>query len=148
MSLWLVIDSLKRSPQPHSSSAVPLIDEWISEQGNEKEEISHCKKHLNPDERVLAIIAAREEHGLNRLALTDKRVALYPRGNFQGGLIFDYGEIDGVEGQHDRFLTHLGEITVSAKGIDVTLKKVGGEYVDKIPNMITEMKRKHISPLD
>jgi len=148
MSLWLVIDSLRVSALPHSSSTAPLVDEWISEQGNETEEISHCKKYLNSDEKVLAIVAAREEYGMNRLALTDKRVVFYPRGNFQGGLIFGYGEIDSVQGRHDRFLTHLGEINVSAKGIDVTLKKVGVEYVDKIIRMITEMKRKRIFQSD
>lgn len=141
LGLWMLMDSL-RSPSPSSSTpTVPLVDEWIGEQGK-AEEISYCKKYLDPNEKLLAIIAARVETGLNRLVLTDRRIILYPQGKFQDGISLNYDQIDTVKRRQEEFLIHLGDIILSAEGRIVKFEKVGVEYADQIVGMISEMKQK------
>ena len=93
-----------------------LVDEWIDEQGTGENELANCTKLLFPDERLLIIIAARGDPGLNRLAMTDRRIILYPEQTPQQARSFSYGQISDFHGKRNNFLHHLGEIAFLAEG--------------------------------
>jgi hypothetical protein len=138
---WVFISGLRSQPRTSQVSNVPLVDEWIGEYGKEEIEIVECKRMLKTDEKLLALVAVREEQGPNRLATTDKRVMIYPQGNIENLVSYDYGQIEAVRGKRNTPLVHLGEIILSVKGNNVILKNVGMEYVDQIVELITRMKR-------
>ncbi len=137
---WVFISGLRShsgtSPVPNS----PLVDEWIGEQGEEETELNECNRMLKTDEKLLALVAVREEQGPNRLAVTDKRAMIYQQGHIESMVSYDYGQIDAVRGKRNTPLVHLGEIILSVKGNNVLLKNVGMEYVDQIVELITRMK--------
>lgn len=83
LGLWVFIGGVRSKPQTSQTMSVPLIDEWIGEEGKEEKESSECRKILKTTEKLLALVAARGEQGLNRLAVTDKRVVLYSQGRIQ-----------------------------------------------------------------
>ena len=141
LGLWTLTFGVRSTPDKYLMRGVPLIDEWISEEGNEKEETTECQRLLTADEKLLELVAGRGQPGLNRLAVTDKRVIMYSRGNIQSAVSYDYEQIDEVRGQRNAALRYLGEITVSAKGSTVSLKNVGIEYVDEVVALVSKMKR-------
>ena len=138
---WVFIIGLRSQSGTSLVPNGPLIDEWIGEQGKEEIETNECKKMLKTDEKLLALIAIREEQGPNRLAATNKRVMIYPQGNIENLVSYDYGQIEAVRGKRNTPLVHLGEIILSVKGSNVILKTVGMEYVDQIVELISRMKR-------
>ena len=140
LGLWTLTLGVRSTPEKSLIGGVPLIDEWISEEGKEEEETAECQRLLTADEKLLELVAARGQPGLNRLAVTDKRVVIYSRGNIQSAVSYDYEQIGEVRGQRNVALRHLGEITVSAKGSTVSLKNVGIEYVDKVVALVSKMK--------
>ena len=141
LGLWTLTFGIKSTPEKSLIGSVPLIDEWISEEGKEYEETAECQRLLTVGERLLELVAARGQPGLNRLAVTDKRVIFYSRGNIQSAVSYEYEQISEVRGQRNVALRHLGEITVSANGSTVSLKNVGIEYVDKVVMLVSKMKR-------
>jgi len=138
---WVFVSGLRS----HSGTSLvpnsPLVDEWIGEQGKEETELDECNRMLKTDEKLLALVAVREEQEPNRLAVTDKRVMIYPQGNIENLVSYDYGQIEAVRGKRNTPLVNLGEIILSVKGNKVILKNVGMEYVDQIVELITRMKR-------
>ena len=138
---WVLISGLRSQPRTSQFSNGPLVDEWIGESGKEEIEIVECKRMLKIDEKLLALVAVREEQGPNRLAVTDKRVMIYPQGKIEGVVSYDYGQIDAVKGKRNTPFFHLGQIILSVKGSNVILKTVGMEYVDQIVELISRMKR-------
>ena len=140
LGLWVFIGAIRSQPGTSQTSSFPLIDEWIGEQGKEEEETSECRRILNRDEKLMALVAARGEQELNRLAVTDKRVIIYAKGHIQTAASFDFGQIDKVEGQRSTPLIHLGAINVTVRGSVVSLKSVGIEYVDQVVALISRMK--------
>jgi len=141
LGLWTLTSGVRSTPEKSLTGGVPLIDEWISEEGNEQEETAECQRLLATDEKLLELVAARGQPGLNRLAVTDKRMVIYSRGNIQSAVSYDYEQIGEVRGKRNVALRHLGEITVSAKGSTVSLKNVGIEYVDEVVALVSKMKR-------
>ena len=117
-----------------------MIDEWIVEEGKEEEETAECQRLLAKDEKLLELVAARGQPGLNRLAVTDKRVVIYSQGNVQSAVSYDFGEIEEVRGKRNAVLRHLGQITIVARGNAVSLKNVGIEYVDKVVALVSKTK--------
>ena len=138
---WVFISGLRSQSGTSLAPNGPLVDEWIGEHGKEEMEIDECKRMLKTDEKLLALVAVREEQGTNRLAVTDKRVMIYPQGKIEDVVSYDYGQIDVVRGKRNTPLVHLGEIILSVKGSNVILKTVGMEYVDQIVELISRMKR-------
>jgi hypothetical protein len=141
LGLWVFIGGMRSKPETSQTTSVPLIDEWIGEQGKEEEETSECQKILKTNEKLLALVAARGEQGFNRLAVTDKRVVIYSQGKIQSAVSYDFGQIDEVKGNRNAPLIHLGEINMSARGSIVSFKNVGMEYVDQVVALISRMKR-------
>lgn len=137
----LVVSGLRLKSRSSQVPKGPLVDEWISEEGKEEAEIEECKKMLKTDEELLALIAARKEKGPNRLAVTNKSVLIYPQGNIEGVVSYEYEQIDEVKGKRNTFFVHLGEISLSVKGSKVIFKTVGIEYIDKIVELVSNMKR-------
>lgn len=125
---------------------VALIDERIDIEGKQyvDKEFSHCKKHLDPNEKILALIEGNvgEKPELNRLALTDRRIIFYPRGKSNGAITFDYKQIDTIKGKRGKILTHLGEVTLYTKGRTLSFKNMLEEYIDQIVDMTSKMKQK------
>jgi len=121
----------------------PLIDEWILEQGEEAAEIACCRNFFDPGEILMAIITGNVdgEPGLDRLALTDRRIILYSRARPQDALSFGYEQLSSVKGKRGKVLTHLGEVNLSARGRSVRFKNIGVDYVDQILDLISRMKR-------
>jgi hypothetical protein len=141
LGLWTLTFGLRSGSDKSLTGSVPLIDEWIGEQGNEEEERAESQRLLLTDEKLLKLVAARGQPGLNRLAVTNKRVVVYYHGNVQNAISYEYGEVDKVKGRRNVALRHLGEITVSAKGSTVSLKNVGIEYVNQVVTLVSKMKR-------
>ena len=139
LGLWAFLGGIRSSPKTFQTPSTPLIDEWIGEQGNDEE--SEFRRVLNGDEKLLALVAARGERRLNRLAVTNRRVVIYSQGKIQSVVSYDYGKIDKAEGKRSAFLTHLGDINLSTREGFVRFKNVGVEYVDQVVALITRMKR-------
>jgi len=139
MGLWVFVSGMRSQPKTSQTSIAPLIDEWIGEQGKEEEETSECQKILGTDEKLLALVAARGEQVLNRLAVTDKRIIVYSRGNTQNAVSIDYGQIDKVEGKRNTPLIHLGDIHILTRRNTISFKNVGIEYVDQTVALISRM---------
>jgi hypothetical protein len=122
----------------------PLIDESIDEQGDDyvAEEKMICHKYMNSDERLLAVFSGNvdQENELDRMMLTDKRAVLYSRGESQPARSFRYSEIESAKTKKGKLLTHLGEITIHAKGEIVTLKNVQAQYLNYIVDTFSRMK--------
>jgi len=140
--------SKEKVPPPFKTSVI--VDDWIIEEAldeekSEAEEIADCENHLEPDEKLLMIVASRAESArLNRAALTDNHVTFYPKGKFQSGKSFDYGEIDDAERRRsmsDRLTGHLIDIVLSAKGTTLKFEKVGIEWSDEVVSTISKMKK-------
>jgi len=146
----LIYGSFSKEEVPPPPSTSVMADDWIIEEALDKgkteaEEISHCQKNLNPNEKLLLIIASRRKRSeRNRLALTDRRVVLYPEGKLQSGISFDYNQIDTVKRQQRRLLSHLADITLSAKGEKVKFEEVGIEWADEVVQKISEIKKKTV----
>lgn len=148
--------SKEEVPPPFKTSVI--VDDWIIEEAldekkSEAEEIADCKKHLEPDEKLLMIVASRTESArLNRVALTDNRVIFYQKGKFQSGTSFDYGEIDDAERRQsmsDRLTGHLADVLLSAKETTLKFEKVGIEWADEVISTISKMKKqtpKRVTP--
>lgn len=141
LGLWTVSIGVRSEPEKSLIGRAPLIDEWIDEEGKEEEETAECRKLLMADEKLLELVAARGQPGLNRLAVTDKRLVIYSQGNIQSAVSYDYRQIDVKKGQRNVVLRHLGEIIVSAKDNTISLKDVGIEYVDQVVALVSKMKR-------
>jgi len=140
LGLWTLALGIRSKSEKSVKGGVPLIDEWIGEQGNEEIETAECQRLLARDEKLLELVAARGQPGLNRLAVTDKRVVIYSQGNVQGAVSYDYGQIEEIKGKRNAVLRHLGEITISAKGNAVNLSNVGIEYVDRVVALVSKTK--------
>lgn len=140
LGLWTLTLGVRSKSEKSVKGGVPLIDEWIGEEGNEEEETAECQRLLARDEKLLELVAARGQPGLNRLAVTDKRVVIYSQGNVHSAVSYDNGQIEEVRGQRNAVLRHLGEITISAKGNAVSLKNVGIEYVDRVVALVSKTK--------
>ena len=144
LGLWAFLSSVRsypkafQTPIPPTPSA-PLIDEWIGEQGDNEE--SEFRRVLGGDERLLALVAGRGEKGLNRLAVTDRRVVVYSQGRIQSLVSYRYREIYKVEGKRSAVLTHLGDIILSTGEGVVSFKNVGAKTIDQVVALITRMKR-------
>ncbi len=121
-----------------------LLDERIDIEGKQyvTKEISLCKRHLDSKEKILAIITGYVEGNstLDRLALTDRRIVFYSRDDFQKAMVFDYEEIDSVEGKKGRFFTHLGEIKLCTRRETISFKNALEEYVDRIVDILSGMR--------
>ena len=117
-----------------------MIDEWICEEGNEEKETAECQRLLAKDEKLLQLVAARGQPGLNRLAVTDKHVIIYSQGNAQSAVSYDFAQIEEVRRKRNAVLRHLGEITIIAMGNAVSLKNVGIEYVDRLVALVSKTK--------
>lgn len=148
LGIGLIYGSFSKEEVLPPPSTSVVVDDWIVEEALDKEkteaeEISHCEKNLNPNEKLLLIVAARgKKSELNRLALTDRRVIFYPKDKFQNGTSFDYDQIDTVKRKQRRLLGHLADITLSAKGETVKFEEVGIEWTDEVINKISEIKKK------
>ena len=141
LGLWTISFGVTSKPEKSLTGGVPLIDEWIGEEGKEEEEMAECQRLLMADEKLLELVAARGQPGLNRLAVTDKRVVIYSKGNIQSAVSYDYGQIEKIKGKRNVALSHLGEIIVSGKRNTISLKNVGIEYVDQVVASVSKMKR-------
>jgi len=150
LGIGLIYGSFSKEEVPPPPSTSVMVDDWIIEEALDKgkteaEEISHCEKNLNPNEKLLLIVASRrKESERNRLALTDRRVVLYPKGKFQSVISFDYDQIDTIKRQQRRLLSHLADITLSAKGDEVKFEEVGIEWADEVVHKISETKEKPV----
>jgi len=131
-----------------SDDEVLFSESLLEDEEQADEETEEAEKHLDPDEKLLAIIEGLVDgaSALNRLALTDKRVIFYPRG---GGLLtafqktsaisIDYGQIVTAQGKKGAL---LGEINLSTRERIVRFKDMAKDDVDQIAGMISRMKDK------
>ena len=140
LGLWTLTLGVRSKSENSLRGGVRLIDEWIGEEGREEEETAECQMLLAKDEKLLELVAARGQLGLNRLAVTDKRLVIYSQGNVQSAVSYDFGQIEEVRGKRNSVLRHLGEITISARGNAVSLKNVGIEYVDRVVALVSKTK--------
>jgi len=110
------------------------------------EEAEEAETHLDPDEKLLAIIEGTVdgESSMNRLTLTDKRIIFYPRSKgllsaFRktSAISLNYGQIETVQGRKG---TLLGEINLSTKDRIVRFKNMAKDDVDQIAGMISRYK--------
>jgi hypothetical protein len=135
--------SRERLPSPISQSSAK-VDDWIVEeafdQGKSKdEEVAYCQRNLAPAERLLLIVASRGRSAMNRLVLTDRRLLLYPKGDFTSGISFDYEDIYDARKQRRRILTYLADLTISVKGRTIEFKELGTEWADEVLHTIKKM---------
>jgi len=132
---------------PLASPTDIVVDERIDIEGKSylEEEISHCKRYLDQDEKMLALIKGNVdgESEFNRLVLTNKQIIFYPRSKFQSAITLSYKQDPTVERKKGKFLTHLGEINFQIKGKNIKFKNILVEYIDEIIDIVSTMKFKH-----
>lgn len=135
----------KEEVPPLAPQTDSLIDERIDIEGAHRvaQETHICKQHFVPREKLLAIIVGEVEGNpeLDRLALTDRRIIIYSSTRLKDVLTFGYGQVENVEGNKGKVLTHLGEINLFAEGAKVRFKNILEEYVGQILDTISKKKQ-------
>lgn len=121
------------------------VDDWIGEEAlnqnqTEDEEIAYCQQNLALGEKLLLIVASRSGSAMNRLALTDRRLLFYPKGDFRSAMSFDYEEVNDARKRQRTILKHLADLTFYARGGTVEFKDVGTEWADEVLQTIKKMK--------
>jgi len=140
LGLWIVFDGLKKPT--HSRVELPIVDEWIGEQGREQLEISGVGQTLRQGEKLLAILAGRADFQRDRLAVTDRRVLVYQQENPANSISISRKDVVSVRCRKEPVLAHLGEIELLTKKMSVVFGKVGFDYAKKAVELINGSRRK------
>lgn len=72
LGIGFIYGSFSKEEVPPPPSTSVLVDDWIVEEALDKgkpeaEEISHCEKNLNSDEKLLLIVASRRKKNLKQM---------------------------------------------------------------------------------
>jgi hypothetical protein len=145
LSLWVIRDTVSRRPgEQLAPTPTPLIDEWIGERGLEAIEIEQWRHQSDEGEELLAIIAAWGDQPVNRLAVTTRRLVLYPQNRIPDGVTLSYPQLAAIEQTQHRFLQHLVDITLTlTDGRVLTFENAGKEYAEKVVALITPRQQTH-----
>lgn len=138
IGLILMIDSFRT--EPHQQN-LPLIDEWICEEGTEQKEIFQINKDLKQGEKLLAIAASRGDKLPNRLAVTNKRIILYSTGDTSQNQTIAQNEIVAATKHAEKLLPHLGEIRLQLKTAVITFKKVDFDHGKQVVDLINRLRK-------